>query len=584
MRQSKDKFQELRELIEKALDGSISSEEMARLNDCIVNKPEQRQYYCEYLNMTIGLMRLCDYAPLTGVEEYDRLYLESLWNALIREEKTAPEAIVEKPADKMEEKQPQKVKRKKDLQKVSKLSMFVAAACLTILLFIILSAHIYQMLVPKETATISKSLQAIFTDVQTMEIGARLTNRKEPFLLKSGLIEIIFDEGAKVLIEAPAAFRLKSANRMTLHSGQLFVFVPDSAQGFTVDTPNSRIIDLGTEFGVQVEQDGTSDLHMFKGKAALTSSSESKVRRKITLTAGQAKSINAIGQVNDIPIREEAFVRYFHSDTKFVWRGQKLCLADIIGQGNGLGVGQTNVYVNPIEGYKESPYCYGKGNEYHALAANPFIDGLFIPDGSKRQIISSQGHEFAACPKTNGECYTTLGANPDQGVWKTGMRNGIIQFNGQEYGDKSYPCIAMHANLGITFDLDAIRTMCPDIKITRFVSEIGIADFKEHTGCNADFWVLIDGQVRAYWRNVKQKNVLKNVSIELNPSDRFLTLVTTDGGDIDRMGAYQRAYTCDWCVFVNPALILDTNGKIKENSSFLNHKNIHQLTARSGSE
>jgi len=79
-----------------------------------------------------------------------------------------------------------------------------------------------------------------------------------------------------------------------------------------------------------------------------------------------------------------------------------------------------------------------------------------------------------------------------------------------------------------------------------------------YVGCNGDFWVLIDGQVRESHRNVTQKNVLNNVSIRLNPSDHFLTLVTTDGGDVDRQGAYQRSYTCDWCVFVEPALVLET--------------------------
>lgn len=581
MRQSKDKFRELRELIEKSLDGSISPEEMARLDDCIVHNPEQRQYYCEYLHMTIGLMRLCDYAPLTGVEEYDRLYLESLWNALIREEKTAPEVIVEKPADMIEE--PQEEKQKINAQKANNLSLYIAAACLITLSFILTFTYFCQVLIPREVATLSKSLHAMFADNQTMESGTRLTNRKEPLLLQTGFIEIEFDGGAKVLIEAPASFRLKSDERMVLNSGQLFASVPGSAQGFIVDTPYSYIIDMGTEFGVRVEQDGTSDLHMFKGKAALTSTPVSKAERKATLMAGQAKRVSISGQLKDIPIKEQVFVRHFYSDTEFVWRGQKLCLVDIVGRGNGLGTARTNVYVDPIEGYKKSLYCdNGKGNEYHTLTDNSFIDGLFIPDGSSRQIISSEAHEFATCPRTNGECYTTLGANPDQGVWATDMRNGIIQFYGQEYGDKNHPCLAMHANLGITFDLDAIRAMCPDIKMTRFVSKIGIADFKEHAGCNADFWVLIDGQVRAFWRNVKQKNVLRNVSVELNPSDRFLTLVTTDGGDIDRLGFYQRAFTCDWCVFVEPALILQTNGDIKQNSSFLNnHINVNQTTIHS---
>ena len=441
MSSSEDKFQDLRELIEKALDGTISPEEMTRLNDWIVYNPEQRRYYCEYLHMTIGLMRLCDYTPLTGVEEYDKLYFESLLNALILEEKEAT-AVITKESTDMETKHPLKEKRRTDTQKVNKVALFMAATCVSILLFILTFACLSQMLIPREIATLKTSLHAKFTDNQTTESGARLTNRKEPLILQTGLIEIVFDSGAQALLEAPATFRLKSAKRMLLYAGRLFASVPDSAQGFIIDTPNSCITDMGTQFGVQVEQDGTSDLHMFKGKAALTSDSGSRAKRPLTLTEGQAKRVNTSGQVNDIPIEEQAFVRHFYSDTEFVWRGQRLCLVDLVGKGNGLGTGQTNVYVDPIEGYKESLYCNGKGNEYHVLSGNPFIDGLFIPDGNKRQIVSSQGHEFADCPKTNGECYTTLGANPNQRVWATDARNGIIQFNGQEYGDQSHPCLA----------------------------------------------------------------------------------------------------------------------------------------------
>jgi hypothetical protein len=143
--------------------------------------------------------------------------------------------------------------------------------------------------------------------------------------------------------------------------------------------------------------------------------------------------------------------------------------------------------------------------------------------------------------------------------WYTGTqeRNGIVQFNGQEYGSRKHPCIMMHANLGITFDLDALRTLCPDITVSRFVSQIGVADFEETVGCNADFWVLVDGDVRVARRHVTVKGRLNDISVALTPADRFLTLATTDGGDVDRLGAYQRSYTCDWCVFVEPALILE---------------------------
>ena len=103
-----------------------------------------------------------------------------------------------------------------------------------------------------------------------------------------------------------------------------------------------------------------------------------------------------------------------------------------------------------------------------------------------------------------------------------------------------------------------MRRLCPDLTLTHFVSRLGIADFQENAGCNADFWVLVDGQVRASWRHVTTKGVLQACEVVLRPSDRFLTLVTTDGGDVDRAGSYQKSYTCDWCVFAEPALVLTT--------------------------
>ncbi len=585
------------EWIDRALDGTITTEQFALLDHQIATNEHACTYYLEFISTYVGLMDLQGVLPKKfDIPWQDIPFIpdeDGVTSDTTRDPDTyhfGPDVTEEEKKHQIEiyarqqleaylkehyEDIIQQETRRYDwdlLEAIvgtaktlgaffrtgSKVVKTTALCSLAVLFFILIFSLFYRVLVPRKIATLSTSLNATLSDYQTVVSGARLTSRKDPLFLQTGLIEIIFDGGAKVLLEAPAEFRLKSAERMVLDAGQLFALVPDHARGFTVETPNSRIIDMGTEFGIRVEEDGTSDLHMFKGKAVLASDSGSKAGQTLALTAGQAKRVNTSGQVGDIPIKEQAFVRHFSSDTGFVWRGERLCLVDMVAKGNGFGTGQTNIYVGPIEGYKESIYCSGKGNEYHALATSPFIDGLFIPDGSKKQIISSQAHEFADCPQTNGECYANIGANPKQGVWATDMRNGIIQFNGQEYGDQSHPCLAMHANLGITFDLNTIKAMCPDIKIARFVSKMGIADFEEHAGCNADFWVLIDGKVRMSRRNVTQKNVLSSVSIELGPSDRFLTLATTDGGDIDRLGAYQRSYTCDWCVFVEPMLIFES--------------------------
>ncbi len=589
------------ELIDRALDGTITAEQFAMLDHQIATNENACVYYQEFITTYVGLMDLQGVLPKTFDIPWQEMLYETnekgvtsstegchdLYNFgpdLTEEEKKrrieiyASEQLEAYLRQQYRDVMYQRTRRSgRDMWEAingatkslgaffstgSKIVKTTAVCLLTILLFIMVFSLFYGTDVSREVVTINTSFDAAFSDNRAVAAGTRLAIRDDPLFLQTGLIEVAFDGGAKVLLEGPAAFRLKSADRMALNRGRLFATITGDAKGFIVDMPNSRVIDLGTEFGVRVGQDGTSDLHMFKGKAELTSGSGSGGKRVLTVTAGQARRVGISGQVGDIPIMENAFVRHFYSETGFVWRGQRLSLVDLVGQGNGLGTGRSNVYVDPIDGYKESIYCDGKGNEYHKLTSNPFIDGLFIPDGSSRQIISSLGHQFEDCPQTNGECYASLGANPRQGVWATDMRTGIVRFDGQDYGDRIHPCFVMHANLGITFDLSAVRAMCPDIKVTRFVSKIGIADFEEQAGCNADFWVLVDGKVRQSRRNLKQKNILSNFSVDLDPADRFLTLVTTDGGDIDRMEAYQRAYTCDWCVFVEPELVLETTEQV----------------------
>ena len=71
--------------------------------------------------------------------------------------------------------------------------------------------------------------------------------------LAEGVVELEFDGGARVSIEGPAEFAPRSGQRMELTRGRLVAYVPKQARGFTVDTPTAEVIDLGTEFGVEVD-------------------------------------------------------------------------------------------------------------------------------------------------------------------------------------------------------------------------------------------------------------------------------------------------------------------------------------------
>ncbi len=48
--------------------------------------------------------------------------------------------------------------------------------------------------------------------------------------------------------------------------GQMRVHVPPHARGFKLMTPDAKVVDLGTEFGLKVSDSGKSDVHVFDGE------------------------------------------------------------------------------------------------------------------------------------------------------------------------------------------------------------------------------------------------------------------------------------------------------------------------------
>jgi hypothetical protein len=83
--------------------------------------------------------------------------------------------------------------------------------------------------------------------------------------LQSGLAEIEFDRGARLILRGPAGLRLISGNEARLLYGSLTARVPPAARGFTVSSPQGRVVDLGTEFGLSVDAQGSTDVRVFEG-------------------------------------------------------------------------------------------------------------------------------------------------------------------------------------------------------------------------------------------------------------------------------------------------------------------------------
>jgi len=86
--------------------------------------------------------------------------------------------------------------------------------------------------------------------------------------LKSGLAQIIFYSGARVVIEGPAELQLISQSEAACPAGRLLAEVPPPAQGFRLKAGPLDVVDLGTSFGVAATPART-EVHVFAGKVEL---------------------------------------------------------------------------------------------------------------------------------------------------------------------------------------------------------------------------------------------------------------------------------------------------------------------------
>jgi hypothetical protein len=552
---------DIQELLIRFLENDLNDSQRIQLLAWSRSNSKAVQEYCDFIK---------DYAIIAGVVasqveakygySYDTQFDQALWAALREDQDKAPglEIHRETPPRELVRKvvYPPKVKKK-----LNKFTIFTLINSAAILLFFFLLKYV-AIDTAVEVATLTDSMNAKWADIDSsMQKGARLVSNRDILMLREGLVELTFDNHSKAVIEAPAEFQVLAEDRIALNYGKIYMIVPKEAIGFSVYTQNAKIIDLGTEFGVQTDVFGDVCLHVIKGKTALLAGGKSN-KVNLEVIEGQAKEVSATTQaVSDIPCKTELFVREISSEHNFIWRGQnEIDLADIVGGGSGFGTGKQNIGMSPVTGkmadlsFLHSWEANRKAdNTYHRVNTNPFIDGVFVPNGLSNQIISSLGHVFSECPVTGGNYFVDISNTP-----KSILRSEIV-LGGVNYSRGKSSALFLHANLGITYDLNAIRSQLPAVQIVRFRSVTGVCDSVGRP-CNADFWVLVDGQLRYSREKVQQAGVCDFIDIELPPNARFLTLIATDGGDPEAgtyMGKTVTSIDSDWCLFAQPVLVLE---------------------------
>ena len=566
----------LSNLIYAAYDGTITDEQMAKLNSMLLNSKEARDYYYEYMEIIAGAGFICsdetfiekNICPLDNMLSVDK----DILSILVEEENNASSVYIEKEEEPTEvlEHKPEKAKGAGTGGKPGKLYYFYNAVFSTaaaLLIFFIIYANMFPARPVLDVATVIDQIDTVWSgSSEKLANGERVFTHMNTYVLESGIIKIKYDQGVDVVIEGPARFELERLG-MYMDYGKLYSYVSKVGYGFTVDSPNSRFVDLGTEFGVDVDRKGSSELHVLTGQVQLYAGEKGKDKVTFTASKDSAWRYDAISRkVDSIAISSNKFARNIDSGNDHIWRGEsRIDLADICGGGDGLGTGLLGSGINPYRGeYVESPILINfkqVESDYALCSDSKYVDGTFVPNGADGAVvINSSGYKFDGFKANKGDFRSSFMNGPairDREKYPN-YKNGVdfylmdLALDGVVYGTKENPAIYSHTSSGITFDLNEIRKAYPQRKIARFETTMGVPDRVRKYVNNRDIEINFDLYIFAdneciYTKTLTGNTPIESLELELPEDSRFMTIAVVDS---DKVASYE------WCIFGRPELVI----------------------------
>jgi hypothetical protein len=413
--------------------------------------------------------------------------------------------------------------------------------------------------------------------------------------LKSGLLEITYDTGATVILQGPVTYEVESAAGGFLSIGKLTARLekksavsgqrsesanqkseilnhkspaprPRTSDLFAIRTPTALVTDLGTEFGVEVNKGGNTTTHVYRGLVRVQPLGDDGKPKGDAMELRENVSAQVGGSQRDRTIvvapaaKAANFVREMPMQS-----AKTLDLVDVVAGGDGFS-GKRNSGIDATNGKPTTAlapsgdvdFIRAGDGQYHPVDGMPLVDGVFIPDGRAGGVqIDSTGRTFAGFPATTNATSAYLWAGGVVPGSPAHPRFHVVPttLSGIDYSLPGHQVLFLHANKGITFDLQAVRRANPQLKPLRFCTTAGSTEpvSDEQRWVYADIWVLVDGKVRFQRRQINKTHGAFSVVIPIAEGDRFLTLAATDGGD---------GIACDWIIFGDPRIELrsDTAG------------------------
>ncbi|WP_193211353.1 FecR domain-containing protein [Luteolibacter marinus] len=106
-------------------------------------------------------------------------------------------------------------------------------------------------------------------------------------------IAMVFSSGARVELKGPGSFEIIDERNMFMHEGLLKARVDGRLGPFQVETPEGRVIDLGTEFTVARPRNGSTEVYVDEGSVRLEAGGKDRLlfeREAALVVAGEMAS------------------------------------------------------------------------------------------------------------------------------------------------------------------------------------------------------------------------------------------------------------------------------------------------------
>jgi hypothetical protein len=155
-------------------------------------------------------------------------------------------------------------------------------------------------------ARLVDATNARWGDGRTLLPGAAVP--QGPLRLLSGAAQIAFESGALVTLNGPAEIEVLGSSRLFLRCGRIVPFVPPAATGFTVVSPTGEVIDLGTEFSVNVDASGRTEVYVLDGEVDVAQGHADRgAPLRMSQGFGSRLAVDAALEVTDTPLVVDHF-------------------------------------------------------------------------------------------------------------------------------------------------------------------------------------------------------------------------------------------------------------------------------------